>query len=51
MPEKRQHEKVIETPDFTVAKYVYTDHAGNPIYFDGVVYWVVLPNGIIENYG
>ena len=41
---------VIETPDFTVAHYVYTDHAGNPIYYDGVVYWVVDKNGMIDYY-
>ena len=40
---------VIETPDFTVAKYVYKDHAGNKIYYDGSIYWVVV-NGIIDYY-
>ena len=34
-------EMTIETPDFTVAKYVYTDHVGNRIYYDGTAYWVV----------
>jgi hypothetical protein len=33
--------KVIETPDMTVAKYVYTDEVGNPVYYDGLAYWVI----------
>lgn len=41
---------VIETPDFTVAKYVYKDYAGNKIYYDGVIYWVVDENGMIDYY-
>jgi hypothetical protein len=45
----KKHEQIIETPDITVAKYVYEDHAGNPVYFDGVSYWVVI-DGIIEYY-
>jgi len=41
---------IIETPDFTIATYVYTDYAGNKIYFDGIVYWVVDENGMIDYY-
>ena len=44
------HDSVIETPDGTVAKYVYMDHAGNPVYYDGINYWVVLPDGMIDFY-
>jgi len=33
--------KQIETPDLTIANYVYTDHVGNQIYYDGIAYWVV----------
>jgi len=35
------NEQIIETPDLTVARYVYTDHVGNRIYYDGLSYWVV----------
>lgn len=45
------HDKQIETPDGTVANYVYKDHIGNPIYYDGALYWVVMPDGKIEMYG
>jgi hypothetical protein len=41
---------VIETPDNTFAKYVYTDFAGNRIYYDGIVYWVVDDKGRIDYY-
>jgi hypothetical protein len=44
------HEKVIETPDGTEAKYVYTDGMSNPVYYDGASYWVVLPDKSIEFY-
>lgn len=41
----------IDTPDGTIAKYVYTDHAGNPIYYDGSMYWVVDKQGNVDYYG
>ena len=41
---------VIETPDFTVARYVYTDHAGNRIYYDGYTYWCVDHKGMVDYY-
>lgn len=44
-------DNVIETPDLTTAKYVYTDHVGNRIYYDGIVYWVVDSiSGLIDYY-
>lgn len=44
-------DNVIETPDSTTAKYVYTDHVGNRIYYDGIVYWVVDKiSGLIDYY-
>jgi hypothetical protein len=50
MSEKKDFDQVVETPDDTQAEYVYTDFAGNPVYFDGADYWVNL-NGNIEYYG
>lgn len=40
----------INTPDETLADYVYEDFAGNPVYFDGSEYWVI-DRGEICNYG
>lgn len=40
--------EIIETPMSTVAKHVSYDTEGNPVYFDGVEYWVVLKNGRIK---
>ena len=46
-----KHLSQIDTPDNTIAKYLYTDHAGNPIYYDGIDYWVVDKQGNIDYYG
>ena len=35
------NKNVIETPDSTSAKYVYTDYMGNRVYYDGSAYWCV----------
>ena len=35
------NEQRIETPDLTIAEYSYTDHVGNPVYYDGAAYWIV----------
>jgi len=43
-------DKLIETPMMSVAKYVFEDKEGNPVYFDGAEYWVVLEGGRIEYY-
>ena len=43
-------EEVIDTPEGTKADYVYTDHYGNRVYYDGFEYWVV-ENGKIYYYG
>jgi len=40
--------KIIETPALSVAEHVSYDINGNPIYFDGLEYWVVLKDGKIE---
>lgn len=40
--------KIIETPMLTVAKHVSYATDGNPVYFDGAEYWVVLENGKIK---
>jgi hypothetical protein len=50
MDTEEKRKDVIDTPD-TIAKYVYTDHAGNPIYYDGSDFWVVDGSGKIEYYG
>ncbi len=47
---EREFEKTVETPDETIADYVYKDFAGNPVYFDGSDYWVSI-NGKIDYYG
>jgi len=39
---------IIETPDFSVAKFSYIDKQGNKVYYDGCSYWVVNPNGMIK---
>ena len=36
-----QFPRSIETPDNTVAKYVYVDEVGNPVYYDGMAYWII----------
>ena len=36
-----EHPKQIETPDLTIATYSYTDHVGNPVYYDGAAYWII----------
>jgi hypothetical protein len=41
---------VIETPDLTIARYVYTNPYSDPVFYDGIVYWVVMKNGMIEFY-
>jgi len=43
-------ETVIDTPEGTRANYVYTDHYGNKVYYDGHEYWVV-EHGKIYYYG
>lgn len=32
---------IIETPDNSVASYVYTDGMGNRIFHDGLSYWYI----------
>lgn len=32
---------MIETPDNTVANYVYTDYVGNRVFYDGLAYWCI----------
>jgi hypothetical protein len=41
-------DKIIETPDLSVAKYDHTDEKGNRIYFDGIAYWSVDKSGMIK---
>ena len=41
-----KHDSLIETPDVSVAKYVH-EHDGNPVYFDGATFWIVI-DGMIE---
>ena len=41
----------IETPDITVARYVFTNPTGNRVYYDGATHWVVdQETGIIDHY-
>ncbi len=39
---------MIETPMMSVAKFVFYNKSGNSIHFDGVEFWKVSSNGIIN---
>ena len=41
-----KHDSLIETPDMSVAKYVH-EHNGNPVYFDGATFWIVIDGMIL----
>ncbi|KKL50874.1 hypothetical protein LCGC14_2301130 [marine sediment metagenome] len=41
---------IIETPMQSVAEFAFDNEEGDPVYFDGAEYWVVLKSGRIESY-
>jgi hypothetical protein len=49
---KNKMDKIIETPDLTVARLTDRNkvawNSDNPVYFDGMIYWEVNENGIIN---